>query len=344
MKDQNEFEITDLDEEDGYGDYDLNDDWDDETDYDEPELVNSEADTKEKSHMKEASKKKSGSILASTLIGCAAICLVAGSAILVIRAMGDRQAQESIDNSQIITLVDNGNIVTPEPDMKEEIPETLSNPDESEDQVPDSGVLIPNPYADYYLKNTDMAGWLVVPGTKMDYPVMQTPEDENFYLYLDFDKKDNKNGSLILDTDSSLGPGSTNLIIHGHNMKSGAMFGDLEEYKKEDYYEDHKTMILYTKEYQRNYEVIAVFYTQVYKKTDDVFKFYKYFKADTEEEFLDFYDNIKELSIYDTGVTAEFGDRFLTLSTCSYQVENGRFVVVAKEVEPGDYYEPVEEP
>ena len=89
---------------------------------------------------------------------------------------------------------------------------------------------------------------------------------------------------------------------------------------------------------ERNYEVIAVFYSQIYYTTDLVFKYYNFFEADTEEEFRYFYDNIKELSLFDTGVEAEFGDRFLTLSTCSYQVEDGRFVVVAKEVEPGDQF------
>ena len=102
-------------------------------------------------------------------------------------------------------------------------------------------------------------------------------------------------------------------------------------------------MILYTEERQRNYEVIAVFRSQVYKKSDQVFKFYKFFQADTQEEFDDFYENIKALSLYDTGVTAQFGDRFLTLSTCVYHVEQGRFVVVAKEVEGGDIYLPLDE-
>ena len=81
------------------------------------------------------------------------------------------------------------------------------------------------------------------------------------------------------------------------------------------------------------YEVIAVFYSQVYYASDLVFKYYNFFQADTEEEFRYFYDNIRELSFYDTGVTAEFGDKFLTLSTCAYHVEDGRFVVVAKEIE-----------
>lgn len=201
---------------------------------------------------------------------------------------------------------------------------------------------IQNPYTESFLANEDMVAWLVVPGTNIDYPVMWTPFDESYYLYKDFNEKENANGSLILDTESSLNPLTTNLIIHGHNMKSGAMFGNLTDYVDEDYYNTHKQIILYTKECQKNYEIVAVFRSQVYKKTDDVFKFYKFFQANTSEEFDDFYNNIKELSLYDTGVTAQFGDHFITLSTCVYHVTNGRFVVVAKEVEPGDIYLPIE--
>lgn len=205
--------------------------------------------------------------------------------------------------------------------------------------VPDTRTV--NPYREAFLANSDMAAWLQIPDTNIDYPVMWTPEDENYYLYRAFDGSDNKNGCLILDTDSSLSPLTTNLIIHGHNMRSGAMFGNLTDYESKDYFEKHKQIILYTEECQRNYEVIAVFRSQVYKKTDQVFKFYKFFQADTEEEFADFYDNIKKLSLYDTGITAEFGDRFLTLSTCVYHVEQGRFVVVARETECGDSYLPL---
>lgn len=202
---------------------------------------------------------------------------------------------------------------------------------------------VENPYREAFLANGDMAAWLHIPDTNIDYPVMWTPRDENYYLYRDFDGSDNQNGCLILDTDSSVDPLTTNLIIHGHNMRSGAMFGNLTDYEDEEYYQNHKQIILYTEECQRNYEVIAVFRSQVYKKSDQVFKFYKFFQADNQEEFDDFYDNIKALSLYDTGVTAEFGDRFLTLSTCVYHVEQGRFVVVAKEVETGDSYLPVHE-
>jgi sortase B len=73
-----------------------------------------------------------------------------------------------------------------------------------------------------------------------------------------------------------------------------------------------------------------VFLSQVYNSEDDVFKYYEFYNASTEEEFYDFYNNIKALALYDTGVEAVYGDTFLTLSTCSYQVEDGRLVVVAK--------------
>ncbi|MCH5342870.1 MAG: class B sortase [Acetatifactor sp.] len=199
---------------------------------------------------------------------------------------------------------------------------------------------VPNPYGALFAQNDDMAAWLVVDGTVINYPVMQTMEDENYYLERDFEGNADKSGCLILDTDSSLyGAGTTNLIIHGHNMKAGTMFGGLSSYESEDYYQDHKQITLYTKGEERQYEVIAAFYSQVYYATDLVFKYYNFFQADTEEEFRYFYDNIKELSLYDTGVTAELGDKFLTLSTCAYHVEDGRFVVVAKEIGRGPKYE-----
>ena len=225
---------------------------------------------------------------------------------------------------------------TPKPTVE---PTEVPTPEPTPTLVP----LVENPYKEYFLANEDMAGWLQIPDTNIDYPIMWTPENEEFYLRKGFDGEYDKAGCLILDTDSKVEPATTNLIIHGHNMKAGTMFGKLEKYEDAEYGASHSTIHLYTPEMLRTYEVVAVFRSQVYKKSDTVFKFYKFFEADSEEEFLDFYDNIKELSLYDTGVTAEYGDHFITLSTCSYHVDNGRFVVVAKEVEEQHLYQPLEE-
>lgn len=199
-------------------------------------------------------------------------------------------------------------------------------------------------YRELYQINPDLIGWLFIDGTVIDYPVMQTPEDESYYLKRNFYGQPNKNGCLILDTDSTAGTGtkacdyadgtapSTNLIIHGHTMKSGEMFGNLQLYAEAEYGAEHRMICFDSLYEEREYELIAAFYSQVYYESDNVFKYYKFFQADTPEEFDDWYGHIKELSLYDTGVTAQYGDEFITLSCCSYQVEDGRFVVVGKRV------------
>lgn len=200
-------------------------------------------------------------------------------------------------------------------------------------------------YRQLYDQNKDLIGWITIKDSVIDYPVMQTPEDENYYLDKDFEKKKNDNGSLIMDTDSNVGvgtienkyqngtPPSTNLIIHGHNMKNGQMFGGLFQYQEQDYEKEHSIISFDSLYEHRKYQVIAVFYSEVFYADQDVFKYYNFFEADSLSEFNDWYKNIKELSLYDTEVEAKFGDEFITLSTCSYHVEDGRFVVVGKRIE-----------
>ncbi len=186
-------------------------------------------------------------------------------------------------------------------------------------------------YRELYGQNSDLAGWLTVEGTLVDYPVMQC-EDNEYYLHHDFHKEESKYGCLYAKDEADFAEG-TNVIIYGHNMRDGSMFGDLDQYMEESFYREHPTVSFDTLYEERMYEIVAVFQSQVYRKGDDVFKYYQFYQADTKEEFDDFYENIKALSLYDTGVEAEFGDTFITLSTCAYHVEDGRFVVVAKRVQ-----------
>lgn len=160
-------------------------------------------------------------------------------------------------------------------------------------------------------------------------------ESRQYEMQLDFYGKPNKNGCLILDTDSAAGTGtklggytngtapSTNLIIHGHTMKSGDMFGNLMLYADAAYGAEHSIIRFDSLYEEREYELIAVFYSQVYYESDTVFKYYKFFQADTQEEFDDWYENIKAMSLYDTGVEAQLGDEFITLSCCAYHVADG---------------------
>lgn len=288
--------------------------------------------------------------IASVILACVSVgCIIAAAAVGIYQFSESRRAASLLDDLRASAETLKDAAPTPGPASPEPVaspsaepsPAPTASPEPTPTEVP-GPVPVANPYSKSFLANEDMAAWLQIPGTNVDYPVMWTPRDEEYYLRRGFDGSRDQAGCLILDTDSSLDPLTTNLIIHGHNMDNGTMFGHLADYTNAKYCTEHKDIILYTKTLQRNYEVIAVFRSQVFRKSDQVFKFYKFFQADTPEEFDDFYGNIKAMSLYDTGVTAEFGDHFITLSTCSYHVENGRLVVVAKEVESGDVYLPPE--
>ena len=197
-----------------------------------------------------------------------------------------------------------------------------------------TSVLLPDVLDEYktlYEKNKRRIGWLKIDDTIIDYPVMQTSNNE-YYLDHNFNQEYDKNGSLFLDCDCSVYPVSTNLIIYGHHMKSGQMFGQLQKYAKESYGKEH-ALIQFDSIYEKaTYQVMYVFRSQVYSEDDLVFKYYQFINANSEEEFNSYMEEMEAMSLYDTGVTASYGDSLLTLSTCDHSQEDGRFVVVAKRI------------
>ena len=181
-----------------------------------------------------------------------------------------------------------------------------------------------------YNENPEFVGQLSIKGTKIDYPIMYTPDEPHKYLYANFKGKYDKKGLPFVDENCTLY--SDNVIIHGHNMKDNSMFGTLPDYAKESYWQKHKTIKFDTIYEDREYEVMFAFRDRVYYTHEDVFKFYKFINAADEADFEYAMENYREKALYDTGVTAEYGDQLLTLVTCAYHVDNGRFVVVAKRV------------
>lgn len=198
-------------------------------------------------------------------------------------------------------------------------------------QTPNEPVVLAQ-YRELYRLNADMAGWIKIDGTELDYPVMYTPENGDFYLTHDFDKETARSGVPFIDARCTVDPFGTNTIIYGHHMKNGTMFAALEKYKSEDYYKDHPIICFNTLFAYLEYEIIAVFESQIYGNKDTVFKHYNFLNAESKADFDEYIANIKALSLYDTGVTASYGDELLTLVTCNYHMENGQFVVLAKRI------------
>ncbi len=188
--------------------------------------------------------------------------------------------------------------------------------------------VIMEQYKELYQQNPDIVGWVRIDGTKIDYPVMYTGDD--FYLSHGFDKEDSRSGVPFIDKRCSVRPMGTNTIIYGHHMKNGTMFAGLAKYRKRSFYKEHPIILLDTLYEQQEYEIIAVFESQIFRKSDTIFKHYNFIDDGSEDDFKEYINGIKALALYDTGVTASYGDTLLTLVTCAYHTENGQFVVVAK--------------
>lgn len=186
-------------------------------------------------------------------------------------------------------------------------------------------------YASVLAENSDFIGWLKIEGTAIDYPVMQTPGNPHYYLRRGFDKKYSYYG-VPYAAENCVAGTSANTIIYGHNMKNGSMFSDLEKYTSQDYYNAHKMVYFNTIKEYATYEILAIFKTTA--GAADEFEYYK-FTDGNAEEFYNYIDRCKALSLYDTGVTANYGDQLITLSTCEYSNKNGRLAVVAKKIWSG---------
>lgn len=201
---------------------------------------------------------------------------------------------------------------------------------EAEEETEEKAPVMLEKYTELHGQNADMVGWLSIPGTAIDYPVMQKTGNE-YYLHHDFYGEENRHGCLFVKDIADVNTPGDCFIIYGHNMKDGTMFGDLDEYRSEEYYKEHSMLKFDSLYEEREYEIMAVFLSHVYKEGEEGFRYYDFYTADTEKAFQEFYENVTENALYDTGVTAVYGDTFLMLSTCAYHEEDGRLVVVAKQ-------------
>ncbi len=184
-------------------------------------------------------------------------------------------------------------------------------------------------YESLYQKNKNLIGWIKIEGTNIDYPVMKSINGNGeYYLDHNFDQEKDSNGTLFMDDACDVIRPSENWIIYGHNMKSGTMFGGLDKYKSEAYYREHSVVQFDTIYEKGTYDVMFAFQSHVYTDAEIAFKYYQFIDPATKQEFDSGMEEMRKLSLYDTGVRAEYGARLLFLSTCDYDEANGRFVLV----------------
>lgn len=196
----------------------------------------------------------------------------------------------------------------------------------------DRDVPVLEEYSNLLTKNRNLIGWIKIDDTNIDYPVMQN-SDREYYLTHNFDQQNDKNGCIFMDPDCDVLAPSMNLIVYGHHMSSGKMFGKLDLYKDREFLKKHDTISFDTIYEKGVYKVAYVFMDQIHQGNEITFKYYQFIDANSEEEFNSNIAAIEEMALFPANVPVSYGDRLLTLSTCDKtETKDGRFVVLAKKI------------
>lgn len=183
------------------------------------------------------------------------------------------------------------------------------------------------PYPDVDFKglkevNSDVMGWIYLPDTKINYPIVHTTDNE-YYLDHMVDRTENPAGAIFLDTRNPIDLSDVHNIIYGHHMKNGSMFAALKGYKKQDFFDSHKEGYLITEDAVYRIDFFAGHVANV---EEDAWQL----DFSDSEEFDKWVKNQKNLSAFKSGIEPKYGDKIFTLSTCSYEFDDARFVLSGK--------------
>lgn len=236
--------------------------------------------------------------------------LVILSGFMIWQELSDRQKEKDTFES-LAELVQAEPSTVPEPSEQTDIPVEPVAKEESHKRN----------LSEIIGRNSDCIGWICIPGTAVNYPVMHTPSNSQKYLRLSFYKEYSIAGVPFLDGRCSLD--SDNLIIYGHNMKNGTMLSSIKGYTNSSYRAEHPTVEFETAQECGTYAVFAV---AAVKKSDP---WYSFVTASNEDSYNKQIAYIKGKALYDTGITPEYGQQLLTLSTCYGPGKDGRLLVVA---------------
>lgn len=250
----------------------------------------------------------------------AAIFCVSGYFLLSYRQESTENAKLYEDLSQIVE-----EIRQTLPDEEAEAPTVPDDPEH-----PTEPTILPE-YAPIYALNDDLVGWITIEGTNINYPVLQTPEQKNYYIDHNFEGSPSKYGAIYAQENCDVFAPSDNVVLYGHRMNDGSMFADLLKYKDKSFCESHKYIQFDTLYSRQTYEIIAVF--QIKSVESNTFQYHRFVDFEYESQFNTFMNRVDLLKLYDPGTTAYYGDELLTLSTCEKSYSNGRLVVLAKKVD-----------
>lgn len=261
--------------------------------------------------------KKAGLILLTVFFAC--LFLYGGVNLLRYYMEGFKSRKEFESLSAVVEAADSAS-------GKEALPDTAGDGDGPREILPR--------YRELYAQNPDLAGWLRVDGTGIDYPVMFKGMDYiDYYLHRDFSGDYSYRGCLYIKEDCDLNRPSDVIVVYGHNMKDGTMFGPLKKFENAGFAKDHPYFEMDTLYETRRYEIISVFRTQTGTGSAEDFDYWRFVDAEDEDHFNAYVQELKRRSLFEIPAEAVYGDKLVELSTCEYSSQNERLVVAGKQIQ-----------
>ena len=200
---------------------------------------------------------------------------------------------------------------------------------------------VPEKYDEYYENNNDFVGWIKIDGTAIDYPVVQA-DDNEFYLIHNFDKEYEARGSIFMSFDCDPQLKSKNTVIHGHNWLDDTVFSELAEYSSFNYYKKHPVIEFNTRTEMHKWKIISVFITSADPTEDNDYVFNYTYPNMGGDNFAKYSEELKKRTLFHTNVDYNENDQFLTLSTCTREVDKDgkradcRIAIVARMIRPNE--------
>lgn len=255
------------------------------------------------------------------------LLLVISIALLIFSIVGlgfrwrDQQNNEkAVDEARKIAEASQTNREDPEPNLHQEEAIDINHKEEPK-------ILLPF-IEELQQRNPDVVGWITVDGTEIDYPVVQA-EDNEYYLKRDWLGADNSAGAIFMDyrnDPEGLRERKSHTILYGHHRQDGSMFQNLMNYKDESYFRENQTFEVTDQYGSHTFEIFSAYVTGT-----DFYFIETRFPQD--EDFETFIDSIEERSMFDTDIEVTAEDHILTLSTCTYEYDDARYVVHARRVD-----------
>lgn len=264
--------------------------------------------------------KKTTKILLIVL--CVICLLVAGfSAYKLISILGEyKAAVDSYDQMSESFVTTDEDI--PEENKPVETEAPVENTEAAEASAAPETSPITVDFESLLAKNEDVVGWIFCENTVINYPITQG-EDNDEYLHHLLDGTYNSSGTLFVDCECAPEFAGANTIVYGHNMKNGSMFYSLLNYREQSYYDAHPVLYLNTP--TQNYK-IEVFSGYICNYDSDTYTL----SFPSEEDYVNFVNKMKSQSDFNCDVEVTGNDRIITLSTCTYEYDNARYVVQGK--------------